>query len=33
VTLSSTDIVGNGFGFWKTIPTARRTATTSIALS
>ena len=26
-----TDIVGNGFGFWKTMPTARRTATTSIA--
>ena len=29
-TLSNTDIVGNGFGFWKTIPIARRTATTSM---
>ena len=25
-TLSKIDIVGNGLGFWKTIPTARRTA-------
>ena len=30
VTLSKTDIVGNGFGFWKTMPTERRTATMSI---
>ena len=28
-TLSKIDIVGNGLGFWKTIPIARRTATTS----
>ena len=28
-TLSKIDIVGNGFGFWNTIPIARRTATTS----
>ncbi len=28
-TLSKIDIVGNGLGFWKTIPTARRTAMTS----
>ena len=28
-TLSKIDIVGNGFGFWKTMPIARRTATTS----
>ena len=28
-TLSKIDIVGNGFGFWKTMPTARRTETTS----
>ena len=31
MTLSIIDIVGNGFGFWKTMPTARRTATMSIA--
>ncbi len=30
-TLSKTDIVGNGLGFWKTMPIARRTATTSTA--
>ena len=30
MTLSITDIVGNGFGFWKTIPTERRTATMSM---
>ena len=30
MTLSKTDMVGNGFGFWKTIPTVRRTATMSI---
>ena len=29
-TLSNTDIVGNGFGFWKTIPILRRTCTGSI---
>jgi hypothetical protein len=29
-TLSKIDIVGNGFGFWNTIPTDRRTDTTSI---
>ncbi len=28
-TLSYTDMVGNGLGFWKTMPTTRRTATTS----
>ena len=28
-TLSWIDMVGNGFGFWNTIPTSRRTATTS----
>ena len=28
-TLSKIDIVGNGLGFWKTMPIARRTATTS----
>ena len=28
-TLSNTDIVGNGLGFWKTMPTVRRTETTS----
>ena len=28
-TLSKIDIVGNGFGFWKTIPINRRTAVTS----
>ena len=28
-TLSKIDIVGNGFGFWNTIPIARRTAVTS----
>jgi hypothetical protein len=27
--LSNTDIVGNGFAFWKTIPIAARTATGS----
>src|SRR3954453_9064769 len=31
-TLSKIDIVGNGFGRWKTIPIARRTATTSTSL-
>ncbi len=31
--LSKIDIVGNGLGFWKTIPTARRTATTSSSVS
>jgi hypothetical protein len=28
-TLSKIDMVGNGFGFWNTMPMARRTATTS----
>jgi ABC-type dipeptide/oligopeptide/nickel transport system ATPase component len=28
-TLSKTDIVGKGFGFWKTMPTRRRTSTGS----
>ena len=28
-TLSNTDMVGKGFGFWNTIPTSRRTETTS----
>ena len=28
-TLSKIDIVGNGLGFWNTIPIARRTAVTS----
>ena len=28
-TLSKIDIVGKGFGFWNTIPTRRRTETTS----
>ena len=28
-TLSKIDIVGNGFGFWNTIPITRRTAVTS----
>ena len=31
-TLSKIDIVGNGFGFWNTIPIARRTATTSTSV-
>jgi len=29
-TLSKIDIVGNGLGFWNTIPISRRTAVTSI---
>ena len=28
-TLSKIDIVGNGFGFWNTIPISRRTEVTS----
>jgi hypothetical protein len=28
-TFSNTDIVGNGFGFWNTMPTVLRTDTTS----
>ena len=32
-TLSKIDMVGNGLGFWKTIPTARRTLTTSTPAS
>ena len=28
-TLSKIDMVGNGFGFWNTIPIRRRTAVTS----
>ena len=32
-TFSYTDIVGNGFGAWKTIPTIRRTFTGSMPLA
>jgi hypothetical protein len=32
-TLSKIDIVGNGFGFWNTIPISRRTAVTSTLAS
>ena len=32
-TLSKIDMVGNGLGFWKTIPMARRTLTTSTPAS